>query len=122
MLLDLREAIEEVSGEAGVIDWGYCRKTRVKRKYEVCKYSEPTGIRSAHPKELRRAGFSRCGKIQPLYLINHTYLSCDTDDVCLRTRVHDAPDEENGTRLNIANQEDEGVVYGDLQGRWRYCC
>ncbi|TET43005.1 MAG: hypothetical protein E3J60_01265 [Dehalococcoidia bacterium] len=38
------------------------------------KYSEPTGIRhaSAHPKELRRAGFSRCRDIQPLYFINHT--------------------------------------------------
>jgi len=35
------------------------------------KYLKPTEIKpaSTHPKEFRRAGFSRCRKIQPLYFI-----------------------------------------------------
>jgi len=36
---------------------------------------------------------------------------------CLRLGIQDASDKENGTRLNIANQEDEGAVYRDFHRR-----
>jgi len=39
---------------------------------------------------------------------------CNTGNIYLCNGIHDTPDKENGTRLNIANQEDEGVVYGDF--------
>jgi len=32
----------------------------------------------------------------------------------LCARVHDAPNEQNGTRLNIADQEDEWTIKGPL--------
>ena len=44
-------------------------------------------------------------------------LSCNTGTVYLGTGIQNTPDKENGTRLNVANQEDEGVVYGDFHKR-----
>jgi len=46
----------------------------------------------------------------------------NTDSVYLCTGIEDAPDKENGARLNVANQEDEGAVYVDFHRRFRYCC
>jgi hypothetical protein len=72
--------------------------------------------------EIRRAGFSRCWDIQPFYFTNPLTGFRTTDSVYLGTGIQDAPDKENGTRLNIANQEDEGAVYGDVHKRFGYCC
>lgn len=36
--------------------------------------------------------------------------SCNTGGIYLCSGIQDAPDKENGTRLNVANQEDEGAV------------
>ena len=41
-------------------------------------------------------------------------LACSKGGVYSGDGIHDAPDKENGTRLDVANQEDEGAVYGDL--------
>jgi hypothetical protein len=41
---------------------------------------------------------------------------------CSCTGIQDAPDEENGARLNVANQEDEGAVYGDFHRRFGWSC
>ena len=49
-------------------------------------------------------------------------LSCNTGAIYLGTGIQDAPDKENSTRLDIADQEDEGTVYGDFHRRFRYCC
>jgi hypothetical protein len=43
-------------------------------------------------------------------------LSCNTGGIYLATGIEDAPGKENSTRLNVANQEDEGAVYGDFSG------
>jgi hypothetical protein len=42
-------------------------------------------------------------------------LLSSTDNVYLRSGIQNTPDEEDGTSLNVANQEDEGVVYGDFR-------
>ena len=36
------------------------------------------------------------------------------DNVHLRSGIQNTPGDENGISRNIANQEDEGVVYGDF--------
>ena len=48
-------------------------------------------------------------------------LSCNRGSVYLGTGIQDAPDKENGTRVNVANQEDEGAVYGDFHRRFSGC-
>ena len=35
---------------------------------------------------------------------------CSKGGIYLWSGIQDAPDKENGTRLNVANQEDEGAV------------
>ena len=35
---------------------------------------------------------------------------CSKGGIYLGTGIQDAPDKENGTRVNVANQEDEGAV------------
>jgi hypothetical protein len=41
-------------------------------------------------------------------------LSGNSRGIYLCSGIEDAPDKENGTCLNVANQEDEGTVYGDF--------
>jgi hypothetical protein len=43
----------------------------------------------------------------------------NTDVVYSGTGVHNAPDEKDGARPDIANQEDKGAVYGDFHLRLR---
>jgi len=38
----------------------------------------------------------------------------NTGSTYLCAGIQDTPHEENGTRLDVANQEDEGAVYGDF--------
>ena len=48
-------------------------------------------------------------------------LVCNTGGVYLRTGIYDTPGKENGTRINVANQEDEGTIYSDCHGRVYGC-
>jgi hypothetical protein len=34
---------------------------------------------------------------------------------------YDAPNKQNGTRLDVTDQKDEGAINGDLNGWWRSC-
>ena len=38
----------------------------------------------------------------------------------LRGRIHHAADEQDGPRLDVADQEDEGAIHGDLDRLFRY--
>ena len=42
-------------------------------------------------------------------------LLSSTDNMYLRSGIQNTPGKENGTSLNVANQEDEGVVHGSLR-------
>ena len=44
----------------------------------------------------------------------HSELLCNTGSIYLCSGIQNAPDEENGTGLDVANQEDERTVDGDL--------
>ena len=89
------------------------------------KYSEPTRVRPA-PAQLNRTQkgwtFPVSGYPALAFYKSLIRLSCNTGVIYLCTGIQNAPDKENGTRLNVANQEDEGAVYGDFHRRFRYCC
>ena len=101
------------------------RQPKVFAQPAAQKYSEPPRVRLA-PAQLNRTQkgwiFPLSGYPALVFRKSLNRLSRNTGGIYLGAGIEDAPDKENGTRINVANQEDEGAVYGDFHSRFRRRC
>jgi hypothetical protein len=79
-------------------------------------------VDSGYPRNQKGWIFPLSGYPALLFYKSLNKLSGNTGGIYLCAGIEDASDKENGTRFNVANQEDEGAVYGDFHRRFGYCC